>query len=76
MFRISILFLLSLFLISCSHLHVYQPDIQQGNIISQEKIKKLQTGMTQEQVEDIMGTPVLENIFEPGQLFYIYTYHR
>lgn len=60
-------------LISCAHVRVYQPEVQQGNIITQSQMNKLKKGMTQTQVENLLGDPVLQNIFEPDQKFYIYT---
>ena len=38
---------------------VYQPEVQQGNIINQEMVNKLSPGMDRRQVQFILGTPLL-----------------
>ncbi len=41
----------------------YRPDIQQGNFISKEMLEQLQVGQTRAQVQFILGTPLLVDIF-------------
>ena len=53
---------------------VYRIDIQQGNIVDQEMISKLQPGMVESQVQYIMGTPVLIDPFHKNRWEYIYTF--
>lgn len=48
--------------------------IIQGNIITPEDVSRLHVGMGEEQVKDIMGTPVLINLFTPNRAEYVYTY--
>ncbi|STY63949.1 Small protein A precursor [Mannheimia haemolytica] len=43
---------------------VYRIDVPQGNYLEQDKIAQLKVGMTAEQVEYLLGTPMLKNIFE------------
>jgi len=50
-----------------SFIQVYQPDIQQGNIVEQAQIDRLHEGMSQSQVRALLGTPSLEDIFHAGQ---------
>lgn len=64
--------LLILFLSSCSLIH--KPVITQGNVITDSEVKQLHHGMSEAQVKNIMGNPVLINIFSPGRLDYVYTY--
>ncbi len=61
-------------LTGCESLPVYKIDIQQGNIIKQEQVDKLRTGMTKRQVLFLMGTPVLEHNISPEQWDYVYTF--
>jgi len=68
--------LMMLILSSCSFLHVHKPIIEQGNIVSNENVSKLHTGMSPPQVVEVMGTPVLANILTPNRLEYIYTYQN
>ncbi|MCO4321995.1 outer membrane protein assembly factor BamE [Aliidiomarina quisquiliarum] len=51
---------------------VYRIDIPQGNYIEQKDVDKLRVGMSQEQVEYVLGTPVAENAFRSGAWHYIY----
>lgn len=51
---------------------VYRPDINQGNYITQEQVNKLQVGQTKEQVMFIMGTPMLESVFEDNIWYYVF----
>ena len=52
---------------------MHKIDIQQGNIVTTEMIDKLEIGMTRQQVEFIMGTPVLRDSFHKNRMDYIYT---
>lgn len=51
----------------------YHPEIQQGNNLSQQQISALKLGMTKEQVIAALGSPVLNDVFNPNRLVYIYT---
>ena len=50
---------------------VYRQDIQQGNIINQEMINKLEPGMSKSQVEFLLGTPAVVDVYRPDQWHYI-----
>lgn len=52
---------------------VYRPDIQQGNVIEQSMIDKLEPGMTRAKVKFIMGTPLLVDPFHTKRWEYIYS---
>lgn len=73
----SILILLCLSLTSgCSWLEfpsIHKVTIQQGNIVSQEMVSKLQTGMTMSQVQYILGTPLTTDTFDNSRWDYFYT---
>lgn len=58
-----------LLLTSCVH----KMTVQQGNIIDQNLVSKLHTGMSREAVKDVMGAPVLINTFNDDRINYIYT---
>ncbi|OZB37598.1 MAG: hypothetical protein B7X35_02415 [Halothiobacillus sp. 14-56-357] len=68
-----ILILLSLSLMGCSSVYipsfikVYQPDIAQGNILEPEQVAKIQLGMSAAEVNQILGTPALRDIFHRNQ---------
>ena len=74
-----IIILISLFAITsingCSKsrlLTVFKTDIQQGNAVEPEKVDKLQIGMSKEQVEFLLGTPLLVDAFHSNRWDYIY----
>ena len=51
----------------------YKIEIQQGNFISQEAVSQLKEGMSKDQVRQIMGTPLLTDIFHAERWDYIYS---
>ncbi|MFK5984594.1 MAG: outer membrane protein assembly factor BamE [Pseudomonadota bacterium] len=69
------LLLLSFFiaLSSCSYFMPHRIDIQQGNIIEQEKVNQLKPGMRKDQVQFILGTPMLIDVFHNDRWDYIHT---
>lgn len=50
-----------------SFIKVYQPDIAQGNVLEPEQVAKVQVGMSQAEVNQILGTPALRDIFHRNQ---------
>lgn len=52
----------------------HKMDIEQGNIITQENAGRLHIGMTDAEVRNAMGTPVLVNLFSADRMEYIYTF--
>jgi outer membrane protein assembly factor BamE len=52
---------------------MYKPDIQQGNVVTQNDVNKLQPGMSTEQVRFIMGTPLVQDTFNQNRWDYVYT---
>ena len=55
---------------------VYKIDVNQGNYLSQDMVDKLKVGMTQAQVKQLLGTPLLTSPFRPDRWDYIYEYTR
>ncbi len=51
----------------------YKIDIQQGNVITQEMVDQLRPGMTRNQVQYVMGTPLLDDIFNQDRWDYVYS---
>lgn len=50
----------------------YKLPIQQGNIVTEEKLAQLEKGMTKEQVLYLLGTPMLVDTFDKNEWFYLY----
>ena len=55
---------------------LYKIDIQQGNVINQEMLNKLEPGMDKKRVKFIMGTPVIVDPFHNERLEYIYSFQE
>ncbi|NOX75083.1 MAG: outer membrane protein assembly factor BamE [Gammaproteobacteria bacterium] len=53
---------------------VHKIDVQQGNVITQEMLEKLKTGMDMRQVKHLLGTPLIEDPFHVGRWDYVYRY--
>jgi outer membrane protein assembly factor BamE len=63
----------SLLLTSCSFFKPHKLDIEQGNIVTETQVNELHRGMTTGQVKNILGQPVLINLFSPNRIDYVYT---
>jgi outer membrane protein assembly factor BamE len=48
-------------------------DVEQGNIIEQNKVKRLRKGMSKQQVRDLLGDPVKVTTFNRNRWEYVYT---
>lgn len=62
----------ALLLVGCAI--VYRLPIRQGNVIQQSQLEKLQLGMTQQQVQYVMGTPIASNPFQNNRWDYLSYY--
>jgi outer membrane protein assembly factor BamE len=72
--KVATLILCTLALSSCSLFQIQRHDIEQGNVITQQEVSKLKIGMSESQVKDIMGSPVVTNIFANNRMDYVYSY--
>ncbi len=52
---------------------VYRIDIQQGNLVEQDMIQKLEPGMDKKQVRFVLGTPLITDPFHDNRWDYIYS---
>jgi len=52
---------------------MYRPDIQQGNVITQDMVNQLKPGMSKRQVTYTLGTPGLVDSFHQNRWDYVYT---
>ena len=74
--RILLLAILVASLSACGFLGfpgVYKIDVEQGNIVTQEQIDQLKPGMSRRQVRFILGTPLVEDTFNPDRWDYSYS---
>ncbi|WP_368879375.1 outer membrane protein assembly factor BamE [Proteus terrae] len=51
---------------------VYHPDINQGNYLTPAEVAKVQQGMTQQQVQFALGTPMLKDPFGSQTWYYVF----
>ena len=50
----------------------YRIDVRQGNYIDQEMVSQLRKGMTREQVQFVLGRPLLVDTFRTNRWDYVY----
>ncbi|NCA68511.1 MAG: outer membrane protein assembly factor BamE [Sphingobacteriia bacterium] len=55
---------------------VYRMTVQQGNIITESMVDRLELGMTKAQVRYLLGTPILVDFFQTDRWDYTYTIQR
>ena len=69
----TVTFSVALALVSgCSYVGVYKRDLAQGNLITQDMVSQLETGMTKEQVRYVMGSPLLNGPFNEDRWDYVF----
>ncbi len=54
----------------------YRMDIVQGNVVTKEQAALVKPGMTRAQVRDILGSPMLTDLFHADRWDYIFTIKR
>ena len=52
---------------------LYKPEVAQGNFVSREQAARLAPGMTREQVRQVLGTPLLQDLFRANRWDYVFT---
>ncbi len=72
--KIYLISMLIVALTQCTPLGPQYRNIQQGNILDDDDVDQLSLGMGKEQVTDILGTPVINDTFEPDRWEYVYTH--
>ncbi len=66
--------LLLMMLLGCNL--VYKQDIQQGNVLDQDNVAQLETGMTKRQVIVLLGSPSVQSPFHSDRWDYMNTFSR
>jgi len=66
------LFSLLIFTTGCVH----KIDIQQGNIVTEEMLSKLELGMTKQKTRFVLGTPLLQDMFHQDRWDYFYSVQK
>lgn len=65
----SIVAIIAIMLAGCIH----KPDVQQGNVITEEVVAALSIGMKQNQVQSIAGKPMILDPFRSDRWEYVYS---
>jgi outer membrane protein assembly factor BamE (lipoprotein component of BamABCDE complex) len=68
---VTVLLLLGIF--SSSGCILYEQDIEQGNVLTPEMIQQIKPGMTRKQVQLILGTPLVADVFHSKRWDYYYS---
>lgn len=54
----------------------YRIDIVQGNVVTREQMARVKPGMTRVQVRELLGSPMLTDLFHTNRWDYIFTIRR
>jgi outer membrane protein assembly factor BamE len=54
----------------------YKVEVVQGNFVSKEQVQALKPGMGRQQVRDILGTPLVTDVFHSDRWDYVFTLKR
>jgi outer membrane protein assembly factor BamE len=68
--RALFIFTVSILLSAC--FGAYKYDVQQGNIVDQERLSKVEKGMSKRDVQTLLGTPLVRDKFHPNRWDYAY----
>jgi outer membrane protein assembly factor BamE len=53
---------------------VFRQDVQQGNVLDEKNISRLELGMTKRKVSYLVGTPAIRDTFNQDRWDYVYTF--
>jgi outer membrane protein assembly factor BamE len=71
--RILVLMALGATLAGCT---AYRVEVQQGNIVSEERLALVKPGMEQQQVRFVLGSPLIVDAFHPERWEYFYSLQK
>ncbi len=58
-------------LTGCSFPGVHKEPVEQGNVLLPERLERLEVGMTRDQVQFLLGSPITVNTFNPNRWIYL-----
>ncbi len=70
MHKVLLIFIATMLLVGCQP---YRVTVEQGNLLSESMVAKLNLGMTRDEVAAMLGTPVLNDILHSDRWVYVYT---
>ena len=71
-FKLPLMILLCLGLSSCAWLTPHKVTVQQGNLLDADKLAAVELGMTRAQVRFLIGSPIINDSFQPSRWDYLY----
>jgi len=54
----------------------YRVEVVQGNFVSREQVEQLKPGMSRQQVKELLGTPLVTDVFHGDRWDYVFTLRR
>jgi outer membrane protein assembly factor BamE len=57
----------------CAGFGVHRIDVQQGNLVTAEQVAKVKPGMSRQDVKNVLGTPLLQDVFHADRWDYYFT---
>jgi outer membrane protein assembly factor BamE len=72
----TIVILLAVLLTTACSDWIYRIDVPQGNFLDQKDVNRLRVEMTKEQVQFVLGNPVVEDSFKTNTWYYVYDMKR
>lgn len=54
----------------------YRMEVVQGNVVTREMVEQLRPGLAREQVRNLLGSPLLTDIFHADRWDYVFTIRR
>lgn len=54
----------------------YKVEVVQGNFVSREQVELLKPGMTRQQVREVLGSPLITDLFHADRWDYVFTLKR
>ena len=66
----------SMLLLAACGPFVYRIDVQQGNVVTQEAVSQLKPGMTKAEVRQVLGTPLLTDVFHANRWDYYFSHSK
>ncbi len=54
----------------------YRIEVVQGNVLTKEQVARVKPGMPREQVRDLLGSPLLTDVFHEDRWDYVFTIRR
>lgn len=77
--KIAPLLMITLTLTACSWSNfpfLYHPDVQQGNVLPEDRVAQLKPGMNTDQVIYLLGNPTMQQVFASERTVYVYTFKK